>query len=719
MFKENKMKRKIKLNTPSILQIEAAECGAASLGIILGYYGKYLSLEKLREDCGVSKDGSKASNIVKAARIYGLEAVGYRKEPHEIKEMKFPLIVHWNFNHFLVVEGYDKNYFYLNDPALGKRKITIEEFDLAFTGIVIEFQKSEKFIKNKRENSMKVEIMGSVLKYREIIFFLSIIGIFVTIPGIIIPVFTKVFIDEIILKHYSNWLFPVLLGLFITIVFKALFLFLQGKYILKLEHKISVVSSAKFFHHLLKLPINYFYQRFAGEISQVMELNEEYSKIVVGKLVSVFINMIFLVFYIIVMCIFSIKLTAAVIIVTILNFISLYLITKKRNIYNQKMLIDSGKLYGVSIAGIQMIETLKSTGRESEFFSKWSGHHSKLISGSSKTDFLNEVLIIVPQFFYTMGFVIIISIGAFDIIEGILTIGTLVSFQVIFSNFFEPVEELMKVAGEFQDAISYKQKIDDVLRNKVDERFEETNENKDEYQMTTGKIEIKNISYGYSKLSPQVISNVNISAEYGEHIGIIGKSGSGKSTIAKLIAGLYHPWSGEIIYNGKKIELYSREELSVDIAFVDQNLVIYEGTISENITMFNSEISREDIVRAAKIANIHDDIMKLKNGYETKLIENGRNISGGQKQRIEIARALLKNPIILILDEATSALDNIVEKKIMENILQYGITVITIAQRIETIKNCNKIYVIENGEVVNSGNFDFLEKNCNFVKEII
>lgn len=719
MSKENKVKTKFKLNTPSILQIEAAECGAASLGIILGYYGKYASLETLREECGVSKDGSKASNILKAARKNGLDAKGYKKEPQDIKSMKFPLIIHWNFNHFLVVEGYDKKYFYLNDPAVGKRKVTIEEFDLAFTGIVIELEKGEKFIKNKSKNSITMEIIDSLLKYKKVIIFLFFIGIFVTVPGIIIPIFTKVFIDEIILKHSSNWLLPVLFGMFITIMYKAIFLFLQGKYILRFEHKISVVNSAKFFHHIIRLPINYFYQRFAGEISQVMELNDEYSKIIIGKIISVCISMLFLVFYLIIMYVFSLKLMLAAVIITALNFVSLYIITQKRNKFNQKLLIDSGKLYGVSIAGIQMIETLKSTGRESEFFSKWSGHQSKLISGMSKADFLNEILILIPQFFYAMGFVVILSIGAFETIKGVITIGTLVSFQVIFSNFFEPVEDLMKVAGEFQEAVSYKHKIDDVFKNKLDDRFEKCNKNEEESQNINGKIDVENVTFGYSKLEKPVIENFSIAIEQGEHIGIIGKSGSGKSTVAKLISGLYYPWNGEIFYDEKKIEFYSRENFSADVAFVDQNFVIYEGTISENITMFNSEISIEEIITAAKSANIHDDIMKLKNGYETKLVENGRNISGGQRQRIEIARAILKKPAILILDEATSALDNIVEKNIMKNIEKYGITIITIAQRMETIKNCNKIYIIEDGVIVDSGNFEFLEKNSSALKEII
>lgn len=712
-----KLKTKLKLNTPSILQIEAAECGAASLGIILGYYGNYLSLESLREDCGVSKDGSKASNILKAARKNGLEAKGYKKEPAEIKTLDFPLIVHWNFNHFLVVEGYDKKYFYLNDPALGKRKVLTEEFDLSFTGIVLSFKEGENFQKNRAGNSIFFQILKSLKKYNDVIIFLFIIGILVTIPGIVLPVFTKIFIDEIILNQSSNWLAPVLAGIFATALFKAVFLFLQEQYTLKLEHKISLVNSAKFFQHILKLPINYFYQRFAGEISQVMELNDEYSKIIIGKLITVLINLLFFIFYIAIMISFSFKLTVIAVVVTVVNFIILYLISKSRNIMNQKLTLNEGKLYGISISGIQMIETLKSTGRESDFFSKWSGYHSKLISSSNKINLLNEISFIIPQFFYMIGLILILSVGAFETIRGVISIGTLISFQAMFCNFFEPVNSLMQLAGNFQEAVSYKHKIDDVLNNKLDDRFTNLTDKNIE-QTIEGDIELKEVSFGYSKLEKPVIKTISLGISAGEQIGIIGKSGSGKSTIAKLISGLYQPWEGNIYYDTNSINSYSREFFSEYVSYVDQNIVIYEGTIAENIAMFNYSITQDKITEAAKLANIHEDIMKLKHGYDTILTENGRNISGGQRQRLEIARALLKNPSILILDEATSALDNIAESKIIRNISKLGITTIIIAQRFETLKNCNKLYVIEYGEVVESGNYDYLIENSNFVKEL-
>lgn len=705
---------KKRTKVPTVLQMEAVECGAASLAMVLAYYGSFIPLEELRIACGVSRDGSKASNIIKAARSYGLEAKGFKKEPNALKQMQGPMIVHWNFNHFLVVEGFKNGQVYLNDPSSGPRTVSEEEFDQSFTGVVLTFEEGENFEKSGGKPSIYTGLKRRLAGSEIALAFIIILGLAMVIPGLVIPVFTKIYIDDILLANRDNWLRLLLLGMGITALLRAIMTWLQQHYLLRLETKIAVSTSSQFLWHILRLPAEFFTQRQSGDISSRMQSNDKVATLLSGKLATTAIDVVMIVFYFALMTRYNMTLALVGVAAAAINVFYLKYVANKRVDQNRKLLQDRGKLQANAMSGLQVIETLKATGSEGDFFSKWSGYQAKALNVEQKMGVSTQFLSAIPAFLTALTNAIVLVLGGFYILNGMLTIGTLVAFQSLMTSFMTPVNNLVSLGSELQELEGDMNRLDDVLKYPIDGDFDADKEDLDHkltnrlQEKLSGYVEINNLTFGYSRLEAPLIENFNLTLKPGSRVALIGGSGSGKSTIAKLVSGINKPWSGKILFDGIEKGTLPKRVITNSLSVVDQDICMFSGSIRDNITLWDNSTSEFEVVRAAKDACIHDDITARSGGYDHKLDEGGNNFSGGQKQRLEIARALVTNPTIMILDEATSALDPLTEKTVDESIRRRGCTCIIVAHRLSTIRDCDEIIVLDRGKIIQRGTHDEL-----------
>ena len=708
-----------RVKTPTLLQMEAVECGAAALGIILRYYGRVVPLTDLRQECGVSRDGSKASNMLKAARRYDLEAKGYKKELEKLKELEPPFIVFWNFNHFLVVEGFGQEKVYLNDPATGPRKASFKEFDHSYTGVALVMQPGEDFVKGGREPSVIHSLWSRLQGDAGALAYCVLAGFFLTLIGLVVPAFSQVFVDEILIEGRFQWLRPLLLAMAITAIFQVVLKLLQFRYLRRLKIKLAVGMSSRFFWHILRLPTDFYAQRFAGEICNRISLNDTVAESLSGELATTMISTVMTIFYVLVMFQYDMVLTGLVIVFAAINIITLQLVSRKRVDANQKLIQEHGKASGVAIAGLQSIETLKASGLESDFFSRWSGYYTKATNSQQELGVTNQVLSNLPVLLSSLSSAFLLIVGGFRVMDGYLSIGMLVAFQSIVSNFQKPVNDLVTFAGKLQELEGNLIRLDDVLDNPTDPQLSvreqaslPSGNDADELPARLqGYIEIRDLTFGYSRLDPPLIENFNLSVKPGQRIALVGGSGSGKSTIAKVIVGLSQPWSGEICFDGKPRTEIPHQILSNSIAMVEQDILMFAGTVRDNLTLWDTTIRDRSLKRACQDAAIDDVVNSLNGGYESQLQEGAGNLSGGQRQRLEIARALANNPSILIMDEATSALDSETEKIIDRHLRRRGCTCLIVAHRLSTIRDSDLIVVLEAGKVVQQGTHEELQQS--------
>ena len=701
-----------RVRTPEVIQMEAVECGAASLGIILGYYGRYIPLEELRVRCGVSRDGSKASNICKAAREYGLTAKGFRREPEQLMEFNVPMIVFWNFNHFLVVEGFSKDKVYLNDPKTGPRVIPKDEFDLSFTGIIMDFALTPEFQKGGHKPSFITPLRNRLRGSEAAVAFVVLASLALVIPGLLIPTFARIFVDDILVRG-RGWMTPLLIGMGLTALIRAAITFLQQTYLIRLETKLALATSSKFFWHVLRLPIQFFHQRLSGEIATRVDINDRVAKLLSGELATTLLSLVMVLFFGALMFQYDVALTLISITIVMINVIALRYFSRIRRDANQKLLQESGKLMGTAMNGITIIETLKATGAESDFFARWAGYHAKTINAEQSLGIASQTLSAIPPFLQSLNMTAILAIGSLQVMNGNMTVGMLVAFQTLMQSFLDPVNNLVTLGSRLQEVEGDMNKLDDVLRHERDQYIEHSEHETEvvgHQVRLEGYIELHDVTFGYSRLEKPLIKNFSLSLTPGKRVALVGASGSGKSTVAKLVAGLYEPWEGEILFDGKQRHDIPRNVLSNSVAMVDQDIFMFEGKIRENLTLWDDTIPQANVIQAAKDAQIHPEIAGRSGGYNHLVEEAGRNFSGGQRQRLEIARALVVNPSLLVLDEATSALDPVTEKIISDNLQRRGCTCIIIAHRLSTIRDCDEIIMLERGEVVQRGNHESMYK---------
>ena len=689
--------------TPTVFQMEATECGAASLSMIFAYYGKFLPLEQMRIETGVSRDGCNAGNIMRAAKRFGLECRGFRREPDALREIETPCIIHWNFNHFVVFEGFKGDFAYLNDPAVGRRKLTFEELDEGFTGIVLTFKETDAFVKEKKQNTAWAMIGQRLKGQYGVLFKLFYIGLLLVFPGLILPVLSQVFIDDILVGGYTDWITKILVFMGSLVALRAGLYYYRDLILQKLRSKMTLMSGMDFLAHMLRLPMNFFDQRYAGDLVNRMNNNTEVSAFLAGDLAETVLNILVAAFYLVILFIYS-PIMTLIGLCNVAVCLGVVLATKQFiSDASIKQQMSGGKLYGAICAGLSITDTLKASGAENEYVSRVLGHHVKNANLVQEQTRFQKIISAIPGAAGNITDVLHMLVGGILVINGSLSMGMLTAFCSLFDSFIEPVNALVSFAQKIQTLKASIGRVEDVQKYPEDERYDRNVEGIQNYKKLNGEIELVDLSFGYSTLKPALVEHFSFRLNSGESIAFVGPSGCGKSTVSKMISGLYSPWGGDILLDGKSMRYLPKECLNASIATVSQNITLFTGTIRDNLTMWNTAILEEDMIEAAKDACIHDFIISCPGGYDYMLSENATNISGGQRQRLEIARALATKPSILIMDEATSALDPIVEKQVMDNIKRRGCTCVIVAHRLSAIRDCNQIVVMRNGKIVQQG----------------
>ncbi len=715
-------KRKTRVaKVPVVMQMEALECGAASLTMVLAYYGKWLPLEQVRLDCGVSRDGSNARNVMQAAQRYGLTAKGFHASVDAVKKsVAFPCIIHWNFNHFVVLCGFRGKYAYLNDPARGSIRVPMEEFDKAFTGICITFSPSEIFQPGgKRKSTLAFARKRLVGAGAAVAFVMltSIIGYLFTVVN---PAFSRFFLDRLLTNENKELLMPFIVLVAAISVLQVFVTAIRAVYVLKIHGKMAVMGSSTFLWKVLRMPMEFFSQRLAGDIQTRHQANTNIAATIVNTLTPLVISLIMLVFYLVVMLRYSPLLTLIGVLSIALNIFMSRLISNKRINVTRVMARDSGKLASATVSGIQMVETIKASGAENGYFQRWADFQASVSAQTARFTALNQYLGMIPAFVTTLANALVLVLGIWLCMRGEFTLGMVTAFQSFMMSFMTPAMTIITAGQTIQEMRTQMERVEDVMEYPEDVHFSDAPVTEDaDYDKLTGEVELKNVTFGYSRLAPPLIEDFSLHIKPGGRVALVGASGCGKSTISKLVSGLYRPWGGEILFDGKPIQEIDRAVFTGSVAVVDQDIILFEDTIANNIKMWDSSIEDFEMIMAARDAQIHDDIMARPGGYQERLAEGGRDLSGGQRQRLEIARVLAQDPHVVIMDEATSALDARTEYEVTKAVKERGVTCIIIAHRLSTIRDCDEIIVLDRGKVVERGTHEELYAKGGYYTELI
>ena len=712
-IKEIFTKQQSRVKVPTVLQMEATECGAAALAMVLAHYDLWIPLEKLRAECGVNRDGSKASCVIRAARNRNCEADGYRWATNDILNLMgddvFPLIIHWEFNHFVVLEGIKDSRAYLNDPAMGRRTVPLAEFRTSYTGVSLHIRPGKGFRKEGHRYNVFKDMAKKLFEDKWAALFIIVLELCAIIPGLASPVMSQIFLDDILTRKHPDWMTNFMLAMTVSFILSGILTWLRAVVLTKWQRKLTLSDSSSYFWHLLKLPMQFFHQRYAAEVAGRVGFNESIAGVLSGPAATAVLDLFVAIFYLLLLLQYNVTLTLVGIAFSSVEIILFFAMRRHLTDLNMRIQQDSGKAYGVAMNGLRMIETIKANGDESDFFTKWAGYQAKVLSASQETALWAMSVKLLPTLLSGINGALIMTLGGFSIMEGAMTAGMFMAFQHLMGSFTAPVNALVGLGSTLQTTEMQMQRLNDVRRYEVDSlnfpapEEEAEKERQFPQDRLSGDFSLQDVSFGYSPLEKPLLEHFDLHARPGEWIAVVGASGSGKSTLAKIVTGLYEEWCGTLAFDGVPRRKLPRQAIQSSLASVDQDIFLITGSVAENIALFDSTVAKSDIIQAAKDACIHEDILKLDGGYEHQVAEGGVNFSGGQRQRLEIARALAVNPSILVLDEATSALDPITEKQVLANIRHRGCTCLVVAHRLSTIRDCDEIIVLERGKVAERG----------------
>ena len=729
---------------PMVMQMEAVECGAASLTMLLAYYGKWLPLEEVRAACGVSRDGSSSELILRAARNYGLEAERHSMSAEALDGLQ-PAIIHWNFRHFVVFRGFDRQgNACLNDPNIGVVKWPMEEFRKHFTGVCLTFKPTEQFERSGEQTSILSYVRKNLSGAGEafwLTFIFALMGAFV---ALLTPLFTRIFLDEILSGKNRDWMPYFFAGMGALAVFQFFVVLLKTRYAKRVAGSLALKGNREYLRHVLHLPMSFFTMRNIGDLQQRMHLNETITHTLVEVLAPQVINISLLVLYLLLMVSYSPWLTLIGIVAACINLLLVHHYSTQRINLIRSMQQSEGLYFSTTVSCIDNMESIKAAGAETGFFKYWSGlwaHTFNMNGNATEAQLRMALLPVLASGLVNMA---VLVLGAYFILEGELTVGMLMAFQGFMGSFLEPVNAIVNGSRTIIEMRSQMERVEDVMKYPEESkplqtlpqplpigRGEVTSESaySPPYReglgvglglgKLGGHLELRHVTFGYSPLQPPLIEDFNLLIEPGHSVAFVGPSGCGKSTLAKLIAGLYTPWSGEILFDGRPIETISNEELTNSVAVIDQNVVLFDDTVAQNIRMWDPSIEDFTMMMACNDAQIRADIISRPEGFATKVIKGGQNFSGGQRQRIEIATALAKEPVILIMDEATSALDPKTEDEVMKRIRRMGPTQIFVAHRLSTIRDCDEIIVIDQGHIIQRGRHEQLIKQKGMYRDLM
>ena len=696
---------KERVKVPTVLQMEATECGAASLAMILAYYGRWLPLEFLRQECGVTRDGSNADNLLKAARRQGCVAKAFAGRSEVLRKKEFPLILFWEFNHFLVLEGFQGDTVFLNDPAMGRRTVPWDEFITSYTGVYMKITPDENFKPEGEPYSIVKTVAAKLREDKWALIFLMVLGLCMIIPGLAVPVMSQIFIDDVFSLKHADWIVKLLIAMFGTMVMLGIMTAMRAAVLTYWQKKLTIADSSGFFWHVLRMPVTFFQQRYAADIASRIQFNESTAEVLSNQAATALLDLLVALFYLLLLFQYSVPLTLIGISISVVDiFVFLYMRRRQTDLI-MRIQQDASKAYGVLMSGLMMVESIKANGSEGDLFAKWAGYAAKASVATQEMKLWTMKVKLLPLLLGGLNSALIMTVGGFSIMEGIMTAGIYTAFNNLIAKFHEPVQKLLSLGNVLQNTEMQMRRLDDVRRYKTDSlNYPDENQTVSfTGNRLSGELTLKDVSFGYSPLDPPLIEHFDLHLEPGRWAAVVGSSGSGKSTLAKLVAGLYEEWSGEILFDGVKRREIPRPVIVNSLATVDQDVFQISGTVRQNISMFDKSVPSADIVQAAQDACIHDDIIQLQGGYDAEVSEGGLNFSGGQRQRLDIARALAFNPSLLILDEATSAIDPMTEQKCLENIRRRGCTCLIVAHRLSTIREADEIIVLERGKVAERG----------------
>ena len=696
---------------PTILQMETTECAAACLGMILAYHGRWVSLEELRVRCGVSRDGANASSMLRAAREYGLVAKGFRRKPQTLFDIPFPMILFWDFNHFVVLEGIRGNRFYVNNPDDGPRRISLQEFEESYTGVCFGFQKRADFRKGGSKPSVTRGLRTRFGHARAALAFAGLATLTLLVPGLAMPTMIKVFVDDVLIGRNGDWVNALLAGLALAAVTQGALVWLQRVFLARMEAKLSIVMTAHFFWHLVTLPMPFFSQRHAGDLVSRVASNDAVARLLSNELAVNAINTLAMAFYAIVMLSYDVLLTLISVAIVAVNLIVLRLAARGRDAANRRLLKEQGRVAGVSVSGIQMIETLKANGTEGDFFARWSGIHAGALAARERLGLVSMLASAAPPLLFLLGVIAILGVGGLRVLDGTLTIGGLVAFQALTQSFARPVDGLVQFGAGLQRIRGDIARLDDVSRYAPDDRARRAlipRAPEGTAPVPRGAVELDHVTFGHNVREPPLIEDFTLSIRPGQRVALVGASGSGKSTVAKLVCGLLTPWSGNVLIDGQDVKDIPPSRFAEIVSYVDQEFVLFDASVYDNVTLWDPTVPKRDVVQALRDAAIHDVVASRPQRYHAPVEEGGRNFSGGQRQRLEIARALARNPAILVLDEATAALDPVTELQIDDQLRRRGCTCLIVAHRLSTIRDADQILVLDGGRIVQRGTHETL-----------